>query len=50
MADQLGKPANRDRLQGQFYLQDVPVPVREHLLVHLLHCLLQVESGHRDAG
>ena len=43
MADQLGKPSNRDGLQRQLHVQDVLVPVCQHVLIHLLHCLLQVE-------
>ena len=43
MADELGKPSNRNGLQRQLHLQDVSLPVCQHVLFHLLHCFLQTE-------
>lgn len=40
MAHQLGESANSDWLQRQLHLQDVPIPVREHLFLDLLHRFL----------
>ena len=50
MADQLGEPAHRDRLQGQFHVQDVPIPVCQHLFLYLLHRILQTEYCGRHSG
>lgn len=50
MVDQLGEPANRDRLQRQLHVQNVPVPIRQHLFIHLLHRFLQAELGGWNPG